>query len=47
MIKIFYFKIFCAFVCLALVGFFISASPIAIFLNMFMASLYLAKIINA
>ena len=47
MSKRFYFMMFCVFVCLALVGFFIGGLPVASCFNIFMACLYLAKIINA
>lgn len=47
MSKRFYFMMFCVFVCLALVCFFIGGLPVATCFNIFMACLYLAKIINA
>lgn len=47
MSKRFYFIRFCVFVCLALVFFFIGGLPVAVFFNLFMATLYLVKFINA
>ena len=43
--KRFYFKMFCMFTILTFVGFFLGL-PAGTFLSLFMASLYLAKIIN-
>lgn len=44
--KKFCFMMFCMFTCLVFVSFFIGGLPITICLNMFMAALYLAKVIN-
>lgn len=43
--KKFYFGMFCAFNCLALLGFF-STQPVVFCFNIFMACVYLAKLIN-
>ena len=45
--KRFYIFMFCGFVFLALVGFFIGGYPVSVCFNLFMAGLYLEKIINA
>lgn len=47
MSKKFYFVMFCVFTCLALLGFFISAQPVAVCFTIFMSCVYLAKLINA
>lgn len=46
MSKRFCFKMFCAFVCLAVLGFFLE-QPVTTFFNIFMAALYLTKLIDA
>lgn len=45
MSKKFYFKMFCIFIILTFVGCFLEL-PVGTFLSLFMASLYLTKIIN-